>query len=68
MHVRATATLPAKRLSEGEPMVRLAIPLAIPSLEQNRPEPSQMDGEPDSTCADAPRYHEADGSCLTSNP
>jgi len=50
------------------PVIRLAIPLAIRSLLPCWPGCNQADGELDSTCGDSPRQHQADGSCLTSNP
>jgi hypothetical protein len=46
----------------------VAIPVAIRSLSQRRPGCDQSDGGPDPTCGDAPREHQANGSCLTSNP
>jgi hypothetical protein len=47
---------------------RVAIPLAIRSLSRSQSRCDRPDDGPDPTCADAPRWHEADGSCLTSNP
>jgi hypothetical protein len=47
---------------------RLAIPLAIRSLQRGQPGGDWPDGGPNATCSDAPRAHQADRSCPTSNP
>jgi hypothetical protein len=49
-------------------LARLAISLAIRSLSLRRPGCRQADGRLNSTCGDAPREHQPDGWCLTSNP
>lgn len=46
----------------------LAIPLAIRSLSHGRRRCHWSDDEPDVTCANASRGHQADGASLTSNP
>jgi hypothetical protein len=43
----------AHGLTEGEPLVALAMPLAMRSLEQNRSEGNRIGWGPDSTCSDA---------------
>ena len=46
----------------------MAIPLAIRSLPQHRKGCNRPDSGPDSTCGDAPRHYQSDGSCLTGKP
>ncbi len=48
--------------------VGLAIPLSIRSLRRCRLGCNQPDRGPDAACVDAPRHHQADGCCLTSDP
>lgn len=55
-------------VAAGGRRLLLAISLAIRSLSRNRPRCDWTDDGADVTCGDAPRQHQPDGLCLTSNP
>ena len=56
-----------RKRSHGWSLKRLATPLAIRLLLRGRSGCDRPDCGPDPTCGDAPREHQPDGSCLTTD-